>query len=118
MKIAALKSLLAPKVYPDTSSEVALQNRIEEILQEADIDHKREVELGPGDRIDFLAGTVGIEIKLQAPVTKVMRQLHRYAQSGLIEELLLVTTHPRLSLVPKKFNGKPIRVLVLITTIL
>lgn len=117
MKAEDIKKLLAPKNY-DISSERLVQDRVEEIFLSEGLLYIREAELSHGDRVDFLVGTVGVEVKLQAPVTALMRQLHRYAQSDRVEELLLVTTNPRLSLIPKKFNNKPITVLVLITALL
>jgi hypothetical protein len=86
-----------------------LQAGIEQVLAGADIPFEREVEIGRRDRIDFLAGRVGIEVKIKCGLSDMTRQLHRYAQSDLVDALLLVTPSMRLrSLVPRRLNNKPV----------
>lgn len=86
-----------------------LQEGIQQVLAGANVTFEREVELGKRDRIDFLAGRVGIEVKIRCGLTDMTRQLHRYAQSDLIDELLLITPSMRFrSLVPRRLNDKPI----------
>ena len=97
-----------------TSSEAVLQEGIAEALGRAGVAFEREVELLPGDRIDFLAGPIGVEIKLAAGLSQVTRQLHRYAQSTRISELLLVTGSVRLARVPRSLNDKPVHVAALL----
>jgi hypothetical protein len=48
----------------------------------------------------------------------VTRQLHRYAKSARISELLLVTNSVRLARVPPYLQGKPIHVAALFGGIL
>jgi len=97
-----------------TSSEAALQEGIAESLRRAGLAFEREVELLPGDRIDFLAGPIGVEVKLTAGLSPVTRQLHRYAQSARVTELLLVTSSLRLARVPRFLNRKPVHVAALL----
>ena len=95
-----------------------LQEGVAASLAEAGLGFEREVELAPGDRIDFLAGTVGVEVKLTGGLSEVTRQLHRYARSARIQELLLVTNAVRLARVPASLQGKPIHVAALFGGIL
>lgn len=74
----------------------------------------REVRLPGAGRIEFLLGGLGIEVKVKGPAGAVWRQLHRYAASDLIQELLLVTTRARHAVAaPIELDGKPVTVLVL-----
>ena len=115
--VASLKKLLGNQAYTITEERL-IQDKIEQVLTDSKIKHLREAQLTESDRIDFLVDTIGIEVKLKTPITQVTRQLHRYAQSGLISELLLVTTSPQLQSVVREFNNKPIHVLLLITALI
>ena len=114
--LAKVKYLLANQQY-DITEERLIQDKVEMVLEENEIPYTREARLTDSDRIDFLIGSLGVEIKLKTPLTQVTRQLHRYAQSDLVTKLLLVTTSPKLQGVPIKFNGKPIHVLLLVTAL-
>lgn len=100
-----ITSLLRSSRYP-VSTELVLQNAIEDRLSAARIDFGREVRLGPADRIDFLAGTVGIEAKTRCAARTIYRQLERYADYDAISALILVTG-TALGL-PPSINGKPV----------
>jgi hypothetical protein len=102
----------------DSGSEAALQEGVAASLAKAGLGFEREVELAAGDRIDFLAGTVGVEVKVSGGLSEVTRQLHRYAKSERIQELLLVTNSVRLARVPASLQGKPIHVAALFGGIL
>lgn len=74
----------------------------------------REVHLPGAGRIEFLLGGLGVEVKVDGPARAVWRQLHRYAASPHVEELLLVTTRARHAVAaPIELDGKPVSVLVL-----
>ena len=87
-------------------SEAALQQSIEDALAAAGEEFTREARLGPADRIDFLAGAVGIEAKARYGKRAIYRQLERYAAKDSIEALILVTG-TALGM-PPAINGKPI----------
>ena len=87
-------------------SEAALQQSIEDALTAAAEPFTREVRLGPADRIDFLAGGVGIEAKARYGKRAIYRQLERYAAQDAIEALILVTG-TALGL-PAEIGGKPV----------
>ena len=95
-------------------SEASLQQGVAESLARAGVEFEREVELVPGDRIDFLAGNVGLEVKVKGGLSEVTRQLHRYARSPRVAELLLVTNSLRLVRVPARLQKKPVHVAALL----
>jgi hypothetical protein len=66
-------------------------------------------------RIDFMVGSVGIEVKVGFSWADVVTQLHRYAQSQMITDLILVTTR-MLHTMPGRMNGKPVTVVNLAIT--
>lgn len=99
----------------DSTSEDRFQADVAALLAAAGIAHEREVILSPRDRIDFLAGVVGIECKIEGTVGDVARQLLRYAQHERIQALVLVTGRARLGrALPAEFivgtMAKPLRV--------
>ena len=99
-------------------SEAHLQDGIAESMSLAGLRFEREVELARGDRIDFLAGDLGVEVKVKGGLSEVTRQLHRYAQSPRIAQLLLVTNALKLARVPKSLHDKPVHVAALFGGIL
>lgn len=86
----AVKQALARYRMPVTP-ERALQDAVETALFREGFNPQREVTRGD-DRIDFLVGSVGVELKVKGSVGDVIRQLARYAAWPDITELLLVTT--------------------------
>ena len=95
------------------ANEQELQEGIRRAFMAEQLDFGEEVSLTKQDRIDFTVGRVGVEVKVGHPLAAVMRQVHRYSQSDLIDELLLVTNRCRHAIIPKVINGKPVEVLFL-----
>jgi hypothetical protein len=95
------------------SGEAQLQEGIAGALAAAGITAVREVHLAGPDRIDFMAGALGIEVKVAGQSASVARQLARYAKSPEVEELMLVTTRARHRSVPREIGGKPVHVVLL-----
>ena len=91
------------------NSEEELQDGIAELFPSAE----REVRLSGTDRIDFLIGGIGIEVKMAGSLAGVTRQLHRYAQSERVNALILVTTKHRHDMLPSYINGKRLEVCVI-----
>lgn len=106
----SIRELLRP-LRCSVVDEAALQDLIADSFTSEGVSFEREVRLSAHDRIDFLCDTVGIEVKVDGSVSDVTRQLHRYAQSERVAEIILVTTRSRHTAVPASFAGKPIRVL-------
>jgi hypothetical protein len=79
-------------------SEKTIHDELERLLIKADPSWtvKREVVLGPRERIDLLVSepgqNVGIEVKVKGSPQKVLEQLRRYARHPQIDALILVTT--------------------------
>ena len=94
-------------------SELQLQDRIAELLTQTGMKHSREVILSKADRIDFLVGQVGIEIKIDLPTSSVLRQLYRYAQAERVSAMVLVTNRSKHLNIPREMNGKPVEVVFL-----
>lgn len=82
------------------ANEFELHEGVAGVLTDAGIVFEREVVLSPRDRIDFLAGSTGIEVKVKGSAPLVLAQLIRYAHSDVIDRLVLVTNrnaHRRIS---------------------
>ena len=94
------------------NNERELQEGLAAALHAAGVHAAREVALSPHDRIDFLCGSVGVEVKVKGPWIAVAQQMQRYAESDRVDSLLLVTTvydHRRLEALAT-LGGKPITV--------
>lgn len=83
------------------ANEAELESGVEEVLAEMGLPVRRQVRLGPRERIDVTtelprgdraAIRVGIEIKIKGPADAARRQLVRYAGHEEVDALLLVTT--------------------------
>ena len=97
-------SLLRLRTQPD---EWQLHTLLRQFFDEQSIPYQAEYVLAPRCRIDFLIGTIGLEVKRGHPRARnVARQLSRYAESAEIQSLVLLSEHT-LSL-PKTFYGKPL----------
>jgi hypothetical protein len=94
-----------------TDSESELSSLVFARLVNASLVFRAEVWLNDSDRIDYLVGRVGVELKVKGAVNSVARQLQRYAQSDQIDELILVTTKRLHSKVPLMLSGKMVHVI-------
>lgn len=92
------------------ANEIELQDGIAAAFAAAGIDARREVPLSSTDKIDFLAGAVGVEVKIASTPAAVRRQLTRYARSLQVAELVLVTTRSAHRSLPPVIGGKPLHV--------
>ena len=86
--LQALSALRAPR----PTDEYDLHGLVAAALEEAQLPFAHEAPLAPRCRIDFLCGRIGIEIKRGRPVkSQVEKQLRRYAESGKVTALILVS---------------------------
>ena len=92
------------------SDEHQLHDGIAQALAAAGVTAVAEARLSAADRIDFLVGTVGIEVKVGGSPAAVARQLRRYAASPGIEALILVTNRARHRGLPAELGSVPLRV--------
>jgi len=91
-----------------------LQQSMAAAFTRAGLAFEREVALSAADRIDFVLGEIGIEVKVDGSAPALIRQLQRYAQHGRLRALLVVTTRARLMQLPAELSGKPVHVLSLL----
>lgn len=93
-------------------NEMQLHAQVARALEEAGLQAAHEVNLGGGRRIDFLCGSVGVEVKRGKPArSALLRQLTRYARSDAIQGIVLVVE--RSAHLPVTVGGKPICVVSL-----
>lgn len=72
------------------------------------VEYEHEAWLSGSERIDFLCGKVGVEVKVQGQPATVLSQLGRYAESGKLDVLMLASTQKRLlAVVPAEIHGVP-----------
>lgn len=95
------------------ATEEQLQLGIATSLHHYGIAFKREFRLNAADRIDFLIGSIGIEIKIAGNSESVLRQLTRYSASAAISELILVTSKASHRALPEFVGGKSLTVIQL-----
>ena len=104
----ALKELRSPFALYETDLHAMVDRR----LTEAGLSFQHEAKIGPGCRIDYLVGDVGIEIKKGKPdASMLVRQLARYAACESIGALVVLT--PRAVRLPAEVGGKPVHLIVL-----
>src|ERR1035441_10388199 len=89
-------------------NEDELQLGIAAVLERAGVEAEREVKINATDRLDFLAGSIAIEIKIAGSRPQILTQLHRYAQSERVSEIVLVSLKARHHGLPFELNGKRI----------
>lgn len=94
-------------------AEADVQEAIAQILGDAFADQvQREVELGKENRIDFIVGKVGIEVKVGGSSIDVYRQVQRYASRPEIDSVIIASTKAAvLSDLPSTVGGKPLYLL-------
>lgn len=93
-------------------TEADLQEKIEAALKAIGVSYEREFVLDPKNRIDFLVGNVGVEIKVKGSLADVTRQVHRYLAFEGVGSLLLVTTRTTHKGLVRTMQGKELDVLV------
>jgi hypothetical protein len=104
MDIITIAQLLKGKRL-GLQTEKALQQEIEQVLNNAGVNYQREFALSKGSIIDFMIEGVGIEVKLKASPTAIFKQLLRYCQFEEVKAIILVTN--KIIKLPATINKKP-----------
>ena len=98
---------LASVRMPAQPEEYDIHAAVADALTAAGLAYVHEYRLGPRNRIDFLVGRVGIEVKKGRPATSdLTRQLRRYLAADALDGLIVVTQ--RVTAVPREICGKPV----------
>jgi len=104
----ALQELRSPFALYEMDIHTMVQKR----LTEAGVPFVHEARIGPGCRIDYMAGNVGIEIKKGKPDARaLLRQLTRYASCEALDSIVVLSQ--RSVSLPQAVLGKPVRLIVL-----
>jgi hypothetical protein len=112
MSVAAIRDAVRRGRYT-YSQETELHLGLEAAMLAAGLVPSPEVALTPRDRIDFLVGRIGVEVKIKGTRDALHRQVQRYAESPLVDELLVITTMHEHRGLPATVGGKPLSVLVI-----
>lgn len=99
------------------SHESDLQRQIEEVLAVAGVPARREVEIGNGNRIDFLVARTGIEVKVDGTLPQALRQADRYLLREELDGVIIASTKSWAPPLPGEVHvlrGKPVRILRLV----
>ncbi len=106
--LSALGELRSPFALYESD----IHQMVEKQLQKARLPYVHEAKIGPGCRIDYLVGDVGIEIKKGRPdAGRLKRQLARYAACEDVAALVVIA--PRSVALPQTVLNKPVRVIAL-----
>ena len=98
---------LAAVRMPAQPEEYDIHAAVAGALDGSGLGYAHEYKLGPRNRIDFLVGRVGIEVKKGRPATSdLTRQLRRYLAADALDGLIVVTQ--RVTAVPGVICGKPV----------
>lgn len=94
------------------SYEQQLHQLVQQALTAANLPWQHEVLIGRGCRVDYLIGSVALEIKKGKPEKKaLLRQLQRYAGCEGVQELIVVC--PYTLHLPPMLMDKPLYTLAL-----
>ena len=106
-----LEALSGIRIDPQPG-EFEIHAAVGKALENAGIEYIHECRLAPGRRIDFLCGSIGIEIKKSRPAAALLRQqIARYLESDMLSEMIVVFQKP--CFLPDRVLNKPVHVLAL-----
>lgn len=106
---AARIASLIQGIRINVTNEAMAQDGIHIALRHALPDIRREVRLSPEDRVDLMAGSVAIEVKVKSRQSRreILKQLERYAQHDEVEAIVLATAAAWPGNIAE-LNGKPL----------
>lgn len=90
------------------ATEKDVQAEIDQVLRSTVPNHRREVVLDDKNEIDFMVGSVGIEVKIKGNKSAIFKQLQRYCEFDEITDLIFVTS--KTVGIPVTINNKNIYV--------
>lgn len=97
---------------PAQPEEYEIHAEIARALDAAGIPFTHEYKLMPGRRIDFICGSIGIEVKKSRPASARLReQLARYLDGTELTAMIVVLQKP--CHLPDNICGKPVHVVAL-----
>ena len=99
-----IKDLIERHRVPLTDEKVT-QAAIANALELAGVAFEREVRLSEADIVDFMIGSIAVEVKIKGAKAAIYRQLERYAEHERVTSILLVSS--RSMHLPSLINGKP-----------
>lgn len=106
--IERILSALSIIRIPAQPEEYEIHAEVARALDMYNIEYIHECKLGPRRRIDFLCGSVGIEIKKGRPEADRLReQASRYLESERLSALVVVAQRP--CALPGSLHGKALR---------
>lgn len=92
--------------------EYEIHAAVARALEDAGIAHIHEYRIAPGRRIDFMSGSVGIEVKKSRPDSaRLRRQLERYLDGTELTDIIVVLQRP--CALPATICNKRVHVLAL-----
>lgn len=99
------------RVACSVAEESDLNALVRRVLVDAGFEVRAEVPLDGNarNRIDFVVGRVGLELKTKGSPAEVLRQLDRYAAAEELDAVILVTTRRALARgLPTELRSKPL----------
>ncbi|MFM0405270.1 hypothetical protein [Paraburkholderia dipogonis] len=100
----SIKAIIEQQRLP-LNDEKVTQAAIANALELAGVAFEREVRLSDADIVDFMIGSIAIEVKIKGAKAQIYRQLERYAEHERVTSILLVTS--RSMHLPSLIKGKP-----------
>lgn len=92
--------------------ESDIHDAVANALSTRNIEFQHEYTLMPGKRIDFVCGSIGIEVKKSRPkATALQAQLTRYLQDSFLTAVIIVLQKP--CALPKTICGKEVHMIAL-----
>lgn len=107
-----IADVLSAVRMPAQPEEYDIHAAVAGALDGSGLEYTHEYKLGPRNRIDFLVGRIGIEVKKGRPASsRLVGQLRRYLESDALDGMIVITQ--RVTALPATINGKPVKLITL-----
>jgi hypothetical protein len=87
------------------NTEKQVQDGIEAELSSSGIVFERECRLSAADVVDFMIGSIALEVKVKGNTLEIFRQLERYAKHDRVTAIVLASNYAMV--LPDTIEGKP-----------